>query len=80
MTRTLAIALIFLASCGGSAYAPPVKDVRFIVRIAYIHDLEIKPHETMKGCEIPRRFADKELPEMPGYVKVVRCLPVGNVK
>lgn len=78
MRLTLSL-LILLAGCGTAA-APPTEGVKYIVRIAYIHDLEVKPHETPRGCEVPRKFAEKELPEMPGYTKVVRCLPVGNIR
>jgi hypothetical protein len=78
--RPLILSLIMmgLTACG-DAYAPPVKDTKWIVRVAYIHDLEIKPADTPRGCEVPRKFAEKELPEMPGYTKVVRCLPIGEV-
>lgn len=76
MRLPLLFLVCLLPAC--DAKAPPVKEVRYIVRIAYVTDLEIRPSDTPRGCEVPRRFAEKELPEMPGYTKVVRCIAIGN--
>lgn len=73
----LAILTLLITGCSGEARAPELSNYVYVVRIAYIHDLAIKPHDTLKGCEVPRSRAEKDLPDMPEYTKVVRCLPIG---
>lgn len=76
MRLPLALMILSLTAC--EAVAPPVKETKWIVRIAYVHDLAITPHDTEKGCEVPKRFAAKELPELDGYTKIVRCIAIGE--
>ena len=75
--RAAILALLLTGCIPNDARAPEASNYVYVVRIAYIHDLAIKPHETIQGCEIPRSRAEKDLPDMPEYTKVVRCLPIG---
>lgn len=77
MRSVLTLALLaMLPSC--AAHAPPVNGVMYGVRVAYLTDVKVAPYESRKRCEVTRRFIENELPELPGYAKVVVCTPVGN--
>jgi hypothetical protein len=78
MTRTLlALSILMLTAC--DAKAPPVKEQAFVVRVAYVTDVKVKPYASIDKCDVTRKFMVKELPELDGYQLVVRCIPVGNV-
>ncbi len=74
---TLALLLLLLTAC--DAKAPEVKEQRFVIRVAYLVDLPVESYKSEKRCGVTRDFVAKELPELDGYTKVVRCVPVGNL-
>jgi len=61
-----------------SARAPETTDYAFLVRVMYVTDLQVKPYDTRKRCEVTRAFTEKELPELPGYHKIVACMPINK--
>jgi hypothetical protein len=56
-----------------------VKEPAFVVRVAYVTDVKVKPYASMDKCDVTRKFMARELPELDGYTLVVRCVPTGNV-
>ena len=77
MLRALSL-LILMTGCSSEARAPELDGYAYTVRIAYVADLAVRPYDTRRRCEVTRAFTEKELPEMPGYQKIVQCLPVGK--
>lgn len=76
--RPLLLSLCLTACTFGDAKAPEIKDVRYVVRVAYVTDVAVKPYDTISRCNVTKDFVAKELPEMDGYTKLVRCLPVNG--
>lgn len=76
MARLILLTLL-ITGCAGDARAPEVSGYAYVVRVAYLHDVQVAPYDTRKRCEVTRAFTEKELPEMPGYTKIVQCMPVG---
>jgi len=78
MRSLLTLSLLFmLPSC--VANAPPEKNIKYVVRVMYVHDLEVKPYDSISRCNVTREFTQNELPPMDGYAKLVICTPVGGL-
>jgi hypothetical protein len=75
--RPLLILTFLLSGCS-EARAPELNGYAFVVRIAYVADLDVNPYHTRSRCEVTRAFTEKELPDLPGYHKIVACMPVNR--
>jgi hypothetical protein len=77
MRLILALSLLLISAC--DAYAPPVKEQAYVVRVAYVTDVKVKPYASIDRCDVTRKFLAKELPDLDGYQLIVRCVPVGDL-
>ena len=76
MRLPLALLILSLTAC--DAKAPPVKEQAYIVRVAYLTDVKVEAYKSEKRCNVTRDFIAKELPELDGYTKIVRCIAIGE--
>ena len=73
------LAFIFLLAGCGTAAAPPVKEIGYVLREAYVRDTgsAAKPF-TYKDCEINRGFRKANPSPIDGYEHVLMCVPIGE--